>query len=372
MDVDAVVIGAGVVGLACAADLARRGVEVVVLEKTASIGSGISSRNSEVIHGGMYYPHNSLRRRFCVDGRRKLYAYLEAHKVKHAKLGKLIVAVSESERGKIESIHAQGVANGVENMRWLECKEARAMEPNLACVAAVHSPETGLVDSHGYMLALEGEIEDAGGMLAHLSPVERIERLPGEGFRVRTGGAEPGAVECRWVVNSAGLEAQAVARSIEGLEQTKTPKLVLAKGNYFGCAGKAAFSRLIYPAPVEGGLGVHVTLDLAGRMRFGPDVEWLEGNDPDQVDYHVDIRRADAFYAAIRRYWPGLPEGALTPDYSGCRPKLSGKGEPAEDFRIDGPEVHGLSGLINLFGIESPGLTSSLAIAEDVANRLSA
>ena len=369
MDVDVVVIGAGCVGLACAAQFARAGQDVVVLEAAQGIGTGVSSRNSEVIHGGMYYPHNSLRRRFCIEGRRKLYAYLAERKVPYARTGKLIVATSDAETPQIEAIYRRGLENGVENMTLIDGKTARALEPNLSCTAAVLSPETGLIDSHGYMLALQGEIEDAGGAVVFSTPVERITPVA-EGFRITTGGPAPADILCRLVVNSAGLGAQAVARSIEGLDPKHVPTLYLAKGNYFTCAGRPAFSRLIYPAPVEGGLGVHVTLDLAGRMRFGPDVEWLETNDPAAVDYTVDPRRSDSFYAAIRTYWPGLADGALAPDYSGCRPKLSGRGQAAQDFRIDGPEVHGLAGLINLFGIESPGLTSSPAIAADVVRRL--
>jgi L-2-hydroxyglutarate oxidase LhgO len=369
-DVDTVVIGAGAVGLACAARFARAGADVLVLEAADGIGTGISSRNSEVIHGGMYYPTGSLRHHFCVEGRRLLYAYLAERGVPHRKAGKLIVAVSEAETKAIAAIQARGVENGVENLELLTGPQAMAMEPSLYCTAAVWSPETGIVDSHGYMLALLGEIEDAGGSLAVRAPVVRIDRLPGGGFRVFTGGPEPASIDCRRLVNSAGLHAQAVATRIEGFEAIHVPKLTLAKGNYFGCAGRPAFTRLIYPAPVEGGLGVHVTLDLGGRMKFGPDVEWLSHNNPDAVDYTVDPRRADQFYAAIRRYWPGLPDGAITTDYSGCRPKLSGPGEPAQDFRIDGPEAHGVAGLVNLFGIESPGLTSSMAIANEVARRL--
>jgi L-2-hydroxyglutarate oxidase LhgO len=369
MDVDVVVIGAGCVGLACAAVLARTGQSVIVLEAADAIGTGVSSRNSEVIHGGMYYPHNSLRRRLCIEGRRKLYAYLATRKVHHRKTGKLIVATSGAETPQIEAIYKRGVENGVENMTLIDGKTARAMEPNLNCAAAVLSPETGVIDSHGYMLALQGEIEDGGGAIVFLTPVERIVPIAG-GYRVMTGGAQPASIEARKVVNSAALGAQAVAHGIEGLDAKHIPPLYLAKGNYYTYGGQPAFTRLIYPAPVEGGLGVHVTLDLAGRMRFGPDVEWLETNDPTAVDYTVDPKRADGFYAAIRTYWPSLPDGALAPDYSGLRPKLSGRGQPAQDFRIDGPEVHGLPGLINLFGIESPGLTSSPAIADDVARRL--
>lgn len=369
MDVDVVIVGAGAVGLAVAAEFARSGHDVLVLEAADGIGTGTSSRNSEVIHAGMYYPTGSLRHRMCVEGRRKLYDYLEARRVPHIKRGKLIVATSDIETQKIEAIHATGLKNGVEGLDLISGETAMAMEPNLSCTAALWSPETGIVDSHAYMLALQGEIEDHGGSVAYETPVIRIAPMPG-GFTVSTGGAEPSLITCRRLVNSAGLYAQHIARAIDGYRADLIPKLVLAKGNYFGCTGRPAFSRLIYPAPVEGGLGVHVTLDLAGRMRFGPDVEWLGADNPAAVDYTVDPRRAVAFYAAVRTYWPGLPDGAITPDYSGCRPKLSGPGEPAADFRIDGPELHGVDGLVNLFGIESPGLTSSLAIAEEVRRRL--
>jgi L-2-hydroxyglutarate oxidase LhgO len=370
MDVDVVIIGAGAVGLAVAAEFARSGRDVLVLEATAGIGTGTSSRNSEVIHGGMYYPTGSLRHRMCVTGRRKLYSYLEERRVPHLKRGKLIVATNDDETRKIEAIHATGLQNDVENLKVISGAEAVAWEPSLFCTAALWSPETGVVDSHAYMLALQGEIEDHGGMLAFETPVARVELIPGGGFRVATGGREPARISCRRLINSAGLYAHRIARSVEGYPADLIPRLVLAKGNYFGCSGKPAFSRLIYPAPVDGGLGVHVTLDLAGRMRFGPDVEWLTITDPGEVNYTVDPRRSESFYDAIRRYWPGLPDGAITPDYSGCRSKLSGPGEPAADFRIDGPEIHGVEGLVNLFGIESPGLTSSLAIAEEVSRRL--
>lgn len=368
-DVDVIVIGAGAVGLACATAFARRGDSVLVIEKEDGIGTGVSSRNSEVVHGGMYYPTGSLRHRLCVEGRRKLYAYMDQRGVAYRKTGKLIVATDDSEIPQIEAIQKRGVANGVEKLELIDAAAIRRLEPALACTAAVVSPETGVFDSHGYMLALQGEIEDAGGMIAFVTPVTRIVPDAG-GFTVFTGGAEPGRVTCTRLVNSAGLGATAVARMTEGLEQAGVPKLTLAKGNYYGFSGRPAVSRLIYPAPVEGGLGVHVTLDLAGRMRFGPDVEWLGHNDPAAVDFSVDPKRAESFYAAVRRYWPGLPDNSLTPDYSGCRPKISAKGEPAADFRIDGPETHGLAGLVNLFGIESPGLTASPAIADEVVRRL--
>jgi L-2-hydroxyglutarate oxidase LhgO len=363
MDVDVVIVGAGAVGLAVAASLARNGKDVLVLEAASAIGTGTSARNSEVIHAGMYYPTGSLKHLMCVAGRRALYAYLQQRNIAHRKCGKLIVATTEAEIAKIEAIHATGLANGVEGLALLSAAEAKALEPALTCTAALWSPETGIIDAHGYMLALQGEIEDHGGAIALQSPVTRVEQLPGGGFRVQTPDA---AIECRQLVNSAGLHATRVAGAIEGLAPAHIPQLTLAKGNYFSCAARPVFSRLIYPAPVDGGLGVHVTLDLGGRMKFGPDVEWLATHNPDVVDYTVDPRRADAFYAAIRRYWPGLPDGVILPDYAGCRPKLSGPGEPAADFRIDGSTLHGVPGLVNLFGIESPGLTSSLAIADEV------
>lgn len=363
---EVLVIGAGVVGLAIARALALRGHSVIVAEATGGIGNGVSSRNSEVIHAGMYYSSDSLRARHCVTGRRMLYDFCRSHGVPHARCGKLIVATNDLEQAKIEGIYEQGLANGVEGLSFLTGEEARALEPNLYCTGAVLSSETGIIDSHALMLALQGGLEDAGGMIAFHAPVERISKN-GTGWNVQVGGPEPAELTVDAVVNAAGLGAQALAHATEGYARERVPRLVLAKGNYFGCTGKPAFSRLIYPAPVDGGLGTHVTLDLAGRMRFGPDVEWIE-----REEYEVDPRRAESFYASIRRYWPGLPDGALVPDYSGIRPKLTGPGEKAADFMIDGPVEHGLSGLVHLFGIESPGLTSCLSIAEDVAGRLEA
>jgi L-2-hydroxyglutarate oxidase LhgO len=361
---DVLVVGAGVVGLACARALALRGHAVVVAEKTPGIGNGVSSRNSEVIHAGMYYPIHSVRARHCVAGRRMLYGYCASHGVPHRKCGKLIVATNALERAKIEGICQQGLANDVEGLVLIEGAVAHAMEPNLAGVAALHSPETGIIDSHALMLALEGDLEDEGGVIAFNTAVERIGRAGG-GWEVGFGGAESGTMAFDAVVNSASLGAQALALATEGYPPERVPKLVMAKGNYFRCLGKPAFSRLIYPAPVEGGLGTHLTLDLAGRMRFGPDVEWIE-----EEVYEVDPNRAALFYASIRRWWPGLPDGVLVPDYSGIRPKLTGPGEPPADFVIDGPAEHGLPGIVHLFGIESPGLTCALSIAEDVAARL--
>ncbi|KMO40038.1 NAD(P)/FAD-dependent oxidoreductase [Methylobacterium aquaticum] len=357
------VVGAGVVGLAIGRELALRGHEVIVAEAEGGIGTGVSSRNSEVIHAGMYYPTGSARARHCVEGRRRLYAFCASHGVPHAKIGKLIVAATEPEGSKIAAIHAQGLENGVEGLALLDGDEARRLEPNLTCNAALLSTETGIVDSHALMLALQGDIEGAGGALAFNTPIARLTRSP-EGWVARFGDDE---ITVDGVVNAASFGAQTLARATEGYPETRVPRLVLAKGNYFGCTGRPAFSRLIYPAPVEGGLGIHLTLDLAGRMRFGPDVEWI-----DAPDYEVDPGRGALFTAAIRRYWPGLPDGALVPDYAGIRPKLSGPGEGAADFLIDGPAEHGLPGLVHLFGIESPGLTSSLSLAEDVADRLGA
>jgi L-2-hydroxyglutarate oxidase LhgO len=363
---EVLVVGAGIVGLAVGQALARRGHNVIVAEKTGAIGSGVSSRNSEVIHGGMYYPSGSLRARHCVTGRRLLVAFCESHRVPYRLCGKLIVATSEAEVPKIEAIHRQGLANGVEELAMLDGAAARALEPNLSCFAALHSPATGIMDSHALMLALQGEIEDAGGAMAFHTPVLRLDR-EGSGWLARFGGPDPGEIPVDAVVNTSSFGAQALARETEGYPSDRVPKLVLAKGSYFGCTGKPAFTRLIYPAPVEGGLGIHLTLDLAGRMKFGPDVEWV-----DDHMYEVDPAREVAFRQAIRRYWPGVPEGALFSDYAGIRPKLTGPGEPAADFLIDGPAEHGLPGLVHLFGIESPGLTSSLSIAVDVADRLGA
>ncbi len=354
------VIGAGVIGLAVARAAAIAGHDVVVAEAAGGIGTGISSRNSEVIHAGMYYPTGSLRAQFCPRGNRMLYEFCQSHGVAHRRCGKLIVATKEAERARIEAIHAQGLTNGIEGLELIGGNAARALEPELACVAALLSPSTGIIDGHGFMLALQGDLEAHHGAIAFDTPVVGIEPMP-RGFRVAFGGSEPGQFEVDAVINCAGLAAQNVARSIAGYPPSLIPKQVLAKGNYFAFAGRPAFTRLIYPTPVDGGLGVHVTLDLAGRMRFGPDVQWIEAE-----NYDVDPSRAEGFYARIRNYWPGLPDGSLVPDYAGVRPKLSGPGEPARDFLIEGPARHGIARLVNLFGIESPGLTCSLPIAEEV------
>jgi L-2-hydroxyglutarate oxidase LhgO len=358
------VIGSGVIGLAVARAAALAGHDVVVAEAANAIGTGISSRNSEVIHAGMYYPTGSLRARHCVQGRRLLYAFCASHGLPHRKCEKLIVATDSAELTKVELIHAQGLRNEVEDLRMIGGEEARALEPALACIGALLSPETGIIDAHGYMLALRGDLEDRGGRIAFNTPVERISRA-GARWRVAFDGGEAGIIDVDAVVNAAGLGAQTVARRTEGYPAPRVPPLILCKGNYFSFAGRPVFNRLIYPVPLDGGLGIHSTLDLAGRMRFGPDVEWVE-----QEDYAVDPKRADAFYARVRSFWPGLPDNSLQPAYSGIRPKLSGPGVAQQDFVIEGRLQHGLPGLVHLFGIESPGLTASLSIAEEVVSYL--
>ena len=358
------VIGAGVVGLAVARGAACKGHEVIVAEAAGTIGTGISSRNSEVIHGGMYYATGTLRGLHCVRGRRMLYEFCAAHGVPHRKCGKLVVATNDAELEKIRTIEKQGRINEVEGLEMLGGNAARALEPELSCVGALHSAETGIIDGHAYMLALRGDFEDRGGAIAFNTPVAGATRKNRQ-WLVSFGGREAGQFAFDAIVNCAGLGAQSVARSIPDYPETRVPRLMLAKGNYFTFTGKTPFKRLIYPTPIVGGLGVHVTLDMAGRMRFGPDVEWVE-----RENYDVDPKRATAFYERIRTYWPGLPHGSLSPDYSGIRPKLSGPNEPQGDFLIDTPARHGLPGLVQMFGIESPGLTASLSLAEAVAGYL--
>ncbi|MBX6321231.1 MAG: NAD(P)/FAD-dependent oxidoreductase [Rhodospirillaceae bacterium] len=362
--VECVVVGAGVIGLAVARALALTGREVVILEAAQGIGTETSSRNSEVIHAGIYYPTGSLKARLCVAGRRRLYAYCAARGIEHRRLGKLIVATGEAQRAELLRLQARAAANGVEDMALLDAAALKRLEPAVRGVAALLSGSTGIIDSHGLMLSLLGEAEAAGAMAAFRTPVVGG-RVEDGGFVIETGGAEPMAVRCRLLVNSAGLGAAALARRIAGVPPDSVPAMRLCKGNYFSLAGRAPFARLIYPIPEEAGLGVHVTLDLAGTARFGPDVEWT-----DRIDYAVDPARAARFAAAIRTYYPGLDERALQPAYAGIRPKLHGPGEPAADFLIQGPEGHGVPGLVNLYGIESPGLTAALAIADEVAARL--
>jgi L-2-hydroxyglutarate oxidase LhgO len=358
--IECVVIGAGVVGLAVARALAARGCEVIVLEANEATGIGTSSRNSEVIHAGLYYPRGSLKATLCVRGREMLYDYCAVRGVSHQRCGKLLVATAKNQLPQLHAIEARGKENGVLDLIRMSGVEAEALEPALTCVEAVFSPQTGIVDCHQLLLALQGDAENGGAVCAFHAPVESIDSRNGR-FIVTVGGASPTTLSAACVVNSAGLHANALARKIRGLDPRHVPPLYLARGNYFSMSGRAPFSRLIYPMPNDAGLGVHLTIDLGGQARFGPDVEWV-----DTIGYDVDPCRADSFYAAIREYWPALPDGALQPAYAGVRPKLSGPGEPAADFVIQGPAAHGVRGLVNLFGIESPGLTASLAIAQRV------
>ncbi|MEQ8601849.1 MAG: NAD(P)/FAD-dependent oxidoreductase [Marivibrio sp.] len=359
---DCVVIGAGVVGLAAARALALQGREVVVLEALGLIGSVTSSRNSEVIHAGIYYPTGGLKHRLCLEGKRALYAYCDAHGVPYRRCGKLIVATSADEEAALNAIAQKAETNGVEEMRRLSRAEAQAMEPDLVCTAALHSGSTGVVSSHDLMLAYQGDLEEAGGVIAFNAPVAGGEVLDDGRIRLEVGGDAPMRLEAELVVNAAGLSAQAVTAAVAGAPIDAAPPLHLAKGNYYALTGRAPFSRLIYPTPQPGGLGVHLTLDLAGQARFGPDVEWVEA-----IDYDVDPARAQSFYAAVRRYWPALPDGALVPAYAGIRPKVARPGGSGEDFVIQGPAEHGVRGWIGLYGIESPGLTASLALGDRVA-----
>ena len=369
--VDCVVVGAGVVGLAVARALARAGREVVVLEAADAIGTGTSSRNSEVIHAGLYYPPGSWKARLCVRGRELLYDYCAAHGVAHRRCGKLVVATDAAQEPGLSALRERAAACGVHDLQWLSGAEARALEPALRCRAALLSPSTGIVDSHGLMLSLQGEAEAQGAMLALCSPLQRLRRAA-DGFELQVGGAEPMQLHARRVVNSAGLHAVALAARFEGLPPLRLPQAHWARGHYFACPGKPAFTRLIYPMPDEAGLGVHVTLDLGGQMRFGPDVQWIPLAERGAEDYRVDPARAEPFADAIRRYWPDLPDDALQPAYAGIRPKVSGPGQAAADFVIQGPAEHGVPGLVNLLGIESPGLTACLAIAEQVGDSLGA
>ncbi len=365
--VNAIVIGAGVVGLAVARELAQCGKEVIILEANQAIGMGTSSRNSEVIHAGIYYPQNSLKARLCVEGKHLLYDFCDSHGVPYKKLGKLIVATSDSQVDALHSIREKAAQNGVDDLVWLDQDSVQKKEPNLNAKAALLSPSTGILDTHAFMLALQGDAEDHGAMLALNSPVLRGE-VTQNGITLEVGGDMPMTISADLVINSAGLNAISLAREINGMDKELIPNDYYCKGNYFSLGCKAPFSHLIYPVPENAGLGVHLTLDMGGQARFGPDVQWLE--DGDNIDYNVDPARGEKFYDAIRRYWPDLQDGDLYADYSGVRPKIQRPGEEARDFLIQGPQDHGILGFINLFGIESPGLTSSLAIAQEVRKQL--
>jgi L-2-hydroxyglutarate oxidase LhgO len=365
--VDCVVIGAGVVGLAVARALALQGREVMVLEAASAIGTGTSSRNSEVIHAGIYYSQGSLKARLCVQGRQMLYDYCEARGIAYRRCGKLIVATSQAQLAQLQAIIDKAAANGVHDLVLLSREEARALEPQLECVAAIHSPSTGIVDSHALMLALQGDLENAGGVVVLNTRLEQAQCAQTAITLIADDGTR---LQAKTVINAAGLYAPALAGRFAGLATRFVPPAYYAKGNYFTLSGRSPFSRLIYPVPESGdkaaGLGVHLTIDLGGQAKFGPDVQWVDS--PDELV--VDPERGDSFYAEVRRYWPALPDGALQPGYAGIRPKINAPGEPASDFVVQGPSVHGVPGLVNLFGIESPGLTSSLALGDCVAQIL--
>jgi L-2-hydroxyglutarate oxidase LhgO len=361
---DTVIAGAGVVGLSIARRLAEAGREVLVLEAAARPGTGVSARSSEVIHAGLYYPPGSLRARLCVAGNRALYAYCAARGVPHRRVGKLIVATAEAQRARLDELLRTAQENGAVEVHPLTQEEAARLEPEVRCAAALFSPSTGIVDSHALMSALRADAEERGAVVVSNSPILGG-RVTAEGIEIDVGGPDAARYRCRLLVNAAGLGAQALSRGLAGLAEATVPRQFLARGNYFALSGaRAPFRHLVYPVPEPGGLGVHVTLDLAGEARFGPDVEWIE-----REGYDVDPARADRFYAAVRRYWPALPEGALVPAYAGVRPKITGPGEPAADFVVEGPAEHGVPGLVALYGIESPGLTACLALADEVALR---
>jgi L-2-hydroxyglutarate oxidase LhgO len=362
-DVDCVVVGAGVVGLAVARALALAGREVLVLEACDAIGTQTSARNSEVVHAGIYYPTGSLKARLCVRGKELLYAYCAERTLPHQRCGKLIVATDAAQMVQLQGIRAKAIANGVNDLEWLDAAQAHALEPALQCVAALHSPSTGIVDSHALMLSLLGDVEAAGGVLALNSPLASMDIAQGAIELKANDGTH---LRAKTVVNAAGHGAPVLAKQTKGLAPEHVPQAYFAKGSYFTLAGRSPFSHLIYPVPEAAGLGVHLTLDLGGQARFGPDVQWVD----DAQDLQVEPARGDAFYAEVRRYWPGLADGALQPAYAGIRPKISGPSVAAADFVIQGPATHGVPGVVNLFGIESPGLTSAMAIAETVESML--
>lgn len=357
-ELDAVVIGGGVIGLAMARALARRGREVTLLEQDSRLGNHTSSRNSEVIHAGIYYPQGSLKARLCVQGKQLLYDYCAAAGVPHRQVGKIIVATRDEEVSKLDGILQHARDSGVTDLEWLDARQIAELEPSVKAVRGLISPSTGIIDSHGLMSALRRDAEERGAEVILASPIVGG-RVTAQGIELRIGGSEASTALCRTVVNAGGLQAQGVARSIAGVPPESIPGQYFAKGHYFTLAGRSPFNRLVYPVPVPGGLGVHVTLDMAGQARFGPDVSWQSG-----IDYAFDESRATQFYSAIRSYFPSLADGALIPGYTGIRPKLSPAGSPADDFVLQGPSEHGVPGLLNLYGIESPGLTASLALAE--------
>jgi L-2-hydroxyglutarate oxidase LhgO len=365
--VDCVVVGAGVVGLAVAREMALQGHETILLERESAFGTVSSARNSEVIHAGIYYPKDSLKAKLCVEGNRLLYEYCRTHHVATQPYGKLIVAADETQMDDLQALLYKAQSNSVPRIKMISGAEACALEPNLQCVAAILSSSTGIVDSHGYMLSLLGGFEDAGGMIAYQSPLISARCIGSNaegGYKLNIGGSDAMQIQTKILINCAGISAPAIAQKIDGLKQERIPKAYFAKGNYFSLSGKSPFSRLIYPIPEPGGLGVHLTLDMGGQAKFGPDVEWLDIDIEERIDYTVNPKRAEGFYAAIRRYWPGLQDGSLQPDYSGVRAKIVPPNAPAADFVFDGHSNHGLHGLHNLYGFESPGLTASLAIAK--------
>lgn len=359
--VDTIIVGAGVVGLAIARALAQRKREVLLLEAETAVGTVTSARNSGVIHAGIYYKPGGLKARFCVRGRELLYAYAAERGIPHKNCGKLIIATDEAQIARLQEWKTNAETNGLSNLRMLTAAEAKRMEPEIKCVQALHVPQSGIIDVHHYMLALLGDAETAGATLALRAPVEKGE-VTENGFVLEVGGASSMRIACKRLVNSAGLGAQVFARNLRGLDPAAVPPQVLAKGNYFSLSGKPPFRMLVYPLPVLGSSGLHATCDLAGRVRFGPDVEWV-----DKIDYGVDPARAPSFEDAIRHYWPGLPAGALQPDYCGIRPKLARSSPHDTDFVLQTAREHKVPHLLNLFGIESPGLTSALALAEHVA-----
>ena len=365
--VDCVVIGAGVVGLAVAREMALQGRETILLERESAFGTISSARNSEVIHAGIYYPKDSLKAKLCVEGNRMLYEYCRTHHVGTQAYGKLIVASDESQLDDLQAILYKAQQNQVPEIKMITGEQAKSMEPELHCSAAVLSATTGIVDSHGFMLSLLGGFEDAGGMIAYQSPLISAKPIGDnakDGYELEIGGADGMKIQTKLLINCAGMSAPVIAKKIEGLKEDQIPKAYFAKGNYFSLSGKSPFKHLIYPIPEPGGLGVHLTLDMGGQAKFGPDVEWLEIDEESQIDYTVNPKRGEGFYEAVRRYWPGLKDNALQPDYSGVRAKIVPPNAPAGDFCFNGPQDHGLEGLFNLYGFESPGLTSSLAIAK--------